>query len=260
MVDNRMITNPGGKCSSKVKLSIIMPAYNVENKIVKTINEINNTIEKIIDNYEIIVVDDGSKDSTTKNLKSLKGNNIKIVYHKVNRGKGAAIKTGLKQAIGEYTMILDSDGEIKVKNIKEYLKISKKYDIIIASKRHPKSKYHAPVIRKILSIGYNIFTKLLLGINVSDTQTGLKIFKTESLKTIMKIATIKRYGWDTEVLVIANLLNLKIAEVPVEINQEKMFKFKDILKMLNEILSVAYRLRILRWYQRNLIIMKKTGL
>jgi hypothetical protein len=68
----------------------------------------------------------------------------------------------------------------------------------------------------------------------------------------MKVIVVKRYTWDTEALAIANMLKLKIAEAPVHIKQEKLFKIKDALKMLLEILGIVYRLRIIRWYQKNI--------
>jgi uncharacterized protein (DUF111 family) len=128
----------------------------------------------------------------------------------------------------------------------------KEYDVIIGSKRHPKSTYQAPLLRKILSIGYNILVKILLGIRIGDTQTGLKAFKTKHLKTIMNVIVVKRYSWDAEALAIANMLKLKIAEAPVHIKQRKLFNIKDVLRMLIEVMGITYRLRIIRWYQKNI--------
>jgi hypothetical protein len=122
----------------------------------------------------------------------------------------------------------------------------------VGSKRHPRSTYQAPLLRKILSLVYNILVRILLGIRVRDTQTGFKAFKTEYLKLIMKVIIVKRYSWDAEMLAVANLLKLRIAEVPVYIKQEKLFRIKDVLRMLLEILGITYRLRIIRWYQKNI--------
>ena len=233
------------------EISIIMPAYNVGNKIDIALKQLHENLAQITSNYEIIIVDDGSKNPPQSRMITT-NNKIKIIRHSTNLGKGAAIKTGTKYARGEYTIIIDADGDINPKNLNQYIIALKEYDIIVASKRHPNSTYQAPTIRKILSIAYNALVKILLGIKIGDTQTGLKAFKTQHLKTIMKVIVVKRYTWDTEALAIANMLKLKISEAPVHIQQEKLFKIKDALKMLLEILGIVYRLRIIRWYQKNI--------
>jgi glycosyltransferase involved in cell wall biosynthesis len=177
---------------------------------------------------------------------------LKIVDHRVNLGKGGAIKTGAEYAKGEYTIILDADKDIDVKNVRRYIDALKEYDIVVGSKRHPNSIYQAPLVRKILSIGYNTLVKMLLGIRVGDTQTGFKAFKTKHLKMIMKVIVVKRYSWDAEALAVANLLKLRVAEAPVHIRQEKLFKMKDVLRMLLEVLGIVYRLRVVKWYQKNI--------
>jgi glycosyltransferase involved in cell wall biosynthesis len=234
------------------QVSIIMPAYNVANSIVDVIVKVKQAMTAITDDYEIIVVNDGSKDATRAVLESLCDSRLKIVNHKENLGKGAAIKTGVKYANGVYTILLDADGDIDIKNINLYLCALREYDIVVGSKRHPRSTYQAPLLRKILSLGYNILVRILLGIRVRDTQTGFKAFKTEYLKLIMKVIIVKRYSWDAEMLAVANLLKLRIAEIPVYIKQEKLFRIKDVLRMLLEILGITYRLRIIRWYQKNI--------
>jgi glycosyltransferase involved in cell wall biosynthesis len=238
--------------SKTAKVSIIMPAYNVENEILETVNMIKKAMNMITEDYEIIVVDDGSKDSTGQKLKALRDEHLKVISHPTNLGKGAAIKTGVKHATGEYTILLDADRDIDAKNIKQYIEALKEYDIVVASKRHPNSTYRAPTVRKMLSIAYNTLVKMLLGIKVGDTQTGFKAFKTKHLKTIMKVIVVKRYSWDAEALAVANMIKLKIAEAPVHIRQEKLFKFNNVLRMLMEVLGIAYRLRVIRWYQKNI--------
>jgi glycosyltransferase involved in cell wall biosynthesis len=233
-------------------VSIIMPAYNVANSIADVMVKVKRAMTSITDDYEIIVVNDGSRDATRAVLESLCNSRLKIVDHKDNLGKGAAIKTGVKYANGAYTILLDADGDIDIKNINLYFRALRKYDIVVGSKRHPRSTYQAPFLRKILSLGYNTLVKILLGIRVGDTQTGLKAFKTRYLKLIMKVIVVKRYSWDAEALAVANLLKLRIAEVPVHIKQEKLFRIKDVLRMLLEILGITYRLRIIGWYQKSI--------
>jgi len=234
------------------RISIVMPAYNVEDDIVEAISEVRGVLEKITDDYEIIVVNDGSTDDTARRVEGVMDGHVKIVNHSVNMGKGAAVKTGVRYASGDYTILLDADRDIDVRNMMQYIKALREYDVVIGSKRHPKSIYQAPTLRKILSVGYNILVKALLGIRVGDTQTGFKAFKTKYLKMMMNVIVVKRYSWDAEALAIANMLKLKIAEAPVYIRQEKLFKFKDAVNMLIELLGIVYRLRVIKWYQKNI--------
>jgi glycosyltransferase involved in cell wall biosynthesis len=234
----------------KPLVSIVMPAYNVENDILDAVEMVRKAMAGV--DYELIIVNDGSIDGTRRVLEGFRDDRVKIVDHAVNLGKGAAVKTGVKHADGEYVVILDADRDIDAGNIRRYINALKKYDVIIGSKRHPKSTYQAPLLRKILSIGYNILVKILLGIRIGDTQTGLKAFKTKHLKTIMNVIVVKRYSWDAEALAIANMLKLKIAEAPVHIKQRKLFNIKDVLRMLIEVMGITYRLRIIRWYQKNI--------
>jgi len=233
-------------------VSIIMPAYNVEDSVVDAVEMVKRAMAGVTEDYEVIVVNDGSEDGTKRVLEGLSDSRIKIVDHRVNLGKGGAIKSGAEHATGEYTIILDADKDIDVKNVRRYIDALKVYDIVVGSKRHPNSIYQAPLVRKILSIGYNTLVKMLLGIRVGDTQTGFKAFKTKYLKMIMKVIVVKRYSWDAEALAVANLLKLRIVEVPVHIRQEKLFKMKDVLRMLLEVLGIMYRLRVVRWYQKNI--------
>jgi glycosyltransferase involved in cell wall biosynthesis len=227
-----------------------MPAYNVEDSVVEAVEMVRRVMAGVTEDYEVIVVNDGSVDGTRRMLKGLGDGRVKVVDHRVNLGKGAAIKTGAEHAKGEYAIILDADGDIDVRNVRRYIDALREYDVVIGSKRHPNSIYQAPLLRKVLSIGYNMLVKMLLGIRVGDTQTGFKAFKTKHLKTIMKTIVVKKYSWDAEVLVVANILKLKIAEAPVYIKQDKLFKIKNALTMLMETLGIMYRLRVLRWYQR----------
>jgi glycosyltransferase involved in cell wall biosynthesis len=229
-----------------------MPAYNVEDSVVEAVEMVRRVMVGVTEDYEVIVVNDGSVDGTRRVLEGLNDNRVKVVDHRVNLGKGAAIKTGAKYARGVYTIILDADRDIDVRNVRLYLDALRRFDVVVGSKRHPDSRYEAPLLRKVLSLGFNALVKLLLGVRVGDTQTGFKAFKTRWLKVIMKVIVVKRYSWDAEALAVANLLGLRVAEAPVYIRQERLFRFRDVLRMFLEVLGIVYRLRVLRWYQKNI--------
>ncbi len=234
------------------KVSIILPAYNLENVICDSILSLKNELQKLKTDYEIIVVDDGSTDNTYKKVLELNDSHVKIIRNHRNIGKGYAVKRGILASTGDYIIFVDADMDIGYKDIGRYIIMLKRFDIVIGSKRHPDSTYIAPAMRKILSLAFNLIVRLLTGINVSDTQTGFKAFRGEIGRHIMRLVLVKRYAFDVEMLAVARLLNAKIYEVPVKIIQESRFSLKSILYMIVDLMGIVYRLRFKKWYQKNI--------
>jgi glycosyltransferase involved in cell wall biosynthesis len=232
--------------------SIIMPAYNESKNIAQAISDISNQLNASGYKFEIIVVDDGSIDDTYGVVNSLDKKNLKILRFKNNLGKGIALKHGLEHAEGDYVLFIDSDMEISTKNIDDYMNNLKIYDIVIASKRHPNSTYEAPFLRKLFSIAFQILVTTLVDVKAKDTQSGLKAGRAEPLKRIFGLLAVKRYAFDVEMLAIANLLKYKYVEMPVDIKLKAWFNPIEALRMLIDLLGIAYRLRIRKWYQWNI--------
>jgi glycosyltransferase involved in cell wall biosynthesis len=203
--------------------------------------------------YEIIVVNDGSKDETrAKILKCAHTNgHLKIVSYPKNMGKGYAVKTGFSSAIGDSVVFMDGDLEINPNQIKRYVKALEIGDIAVGSKRHPESCVEAPFVRRFLSCGFNLLVRLLTGLKLSDTQSGLKAVKRKSLENVFSVLSVKRFAFDVELLAVANLYGLKVVEMPVTLKIDASFNPKDIRKMLVDLLGIAYRLRVLRFYQKS---------
>jgi len=241
------------------KVSVIMPAYNEEENIEKTIEKTMKCLQRLAPDCEIIVVDDGSTDCTYLRAKQLsfRDSRVKVIRNGMNRGKGYSVKRAARSITGDFVVILDADLEIDPYQLGRLLTLLQKYDVCIASKRHPQSIYKAPFMRKLLSIGFNKLVRLFTGIKFSDTQTGLKAMRAEPFKKIMSIALIKRYAYDVEVLALAQLMGLRIAEVPVKIVQKARFGIRAVIHMLIDLLGITYRLRIKHWYQRMLEALEK---
>ena len=242
--------------ADKPELSLVLPAYNEGDKIQRVIEKVSQIARKTGLKYELIVVDDGSVDDTRRNLVDYICNTrhvtIRIIGYNKNMGKGYAVKTGFTHAKGDLVIFIDSDLDIDPTQITYYAEALKFGDIVIASKRHPQSRVEATVIRKILSYGFNILVKFLIGLNVSDTQAGLKAVRKSAFVDVFPKLTIKHYVFDVELLLLAKLLGLKIIELPVNVQLRNPFSLRDIWKMFLDLLGVAYRLRVLQWYQRTL--------
>ncbi len=235
------------------KISVIMPAYNEEAHIAQSIRRAMAHLEGLVRPYEIIVVDDGSTDGTCREAKRAGRNpHLRVVGYPRNQGKGFAVKYGVKHITGDFVVFMDSDADVEPDLIEQYLTILKENDIAIASKRHPDSRVSAPILRKFLSHGFHGLVMVLTGVRVSDTQSGFKAFRREALTDIMNLVSVKRYAFDVEMLTVARLLKLRIAELPVRIQLGSLFSVRQVVRMLVDLLGITYRLRVIRWYQRNL--------
>jgi len=237
-----------------MKVSVILPAYKEESTIGEAIKRVDYVLKETGFDYEIIVVDDGSDDATKdKALRCARNNShVKVVSHPNNMGKGAAVRTGFSHSTGDLVAFMDSDLEIDPKPLQMYFRVLEDADIAIGSKWHPQSKVKTPFIRKFLSRSFYALARLLVGVNASDTQVGLKAFRREALEKILRVQLVKRYAFDVELLAVASLLNLKIVELPVNMHLAAKFSLIEIFRMLRELLGIAYRLRLLKWYQKSM--------
>jgi dolichol-phosphate mannosyltransferase len=236
---------------SELNLSIIIPVFNQQKKITHSIKKIKQAVELWFSNYELIVVNDGSTDETLTFLKgiAMTDERIHILSYTPNRGKGYAVRQGVLHSSGDVVMFLDGDLDIAPDSIKEYVECLSTADLVIASKRHPKSSVMIPRSRALLSIAFNLLIRLATGISQKDTQAGFKVGKGEIMRTIFRNASINRYAFDVELFTIASILHLKVHEMPVVMKIDRRFNTKDIVKMLADVARISYKHRIAHHYQ-----------
>ena len=244
----------------QVTLSFVVPAYNESAYIETALISLDDMVKPKKLLYEVVVVDDGSKDDTLSKAREYANRNehVKIITYNKNRGKGHAIQAGFMQTTGDVVVFVDSDRDIDVSIISSYVEALKHGDIAIASKWHPDSVVEMPMVRKVMSHSFNVLVRLLVGIPFKDTQAGLKAMRREAFENIFPKLTVKRYAFDVELLAVAKFYGLKVVEMPTRLNIESSFKFKDVLKMFMDLLGIAYRLRCIHWYQRPVSV--KNGL
>jgi glycosyltransferase involved in cell wall biosynthesis len=242
----------------KGRISIIMPAFNEADCIAESIASTKKQFEKICEDFEIIVVDDGSTDGTDRAARILDDDHVKVVSYRSNKGKGYALKEGFNFATGEFSFLVDSDLEIHASDLGAYLLALEAADIVIGSKRHPLSVVETPVVRKFLSLGFNMLERLLIKVRVSDTQAGMKAARSSTLYKILPLLSVKKYAFDAELLAVASLLNLRLQELPVYIRLKAGFSVRQVFRMLIDLLGISYRIRIRKWYQSNICNMSET--
>lgn len=244
-------------------LSIVIPAYKAEKVIDRSLLKVKKVLDQIRYSYEIICVVDGYMDQTLEKASKVAKKyprRIIVTGYKKNLGKGHAVKFGMARAKGNIIGFIDAGLDIDPNGISMLLEHFEWYkaDIIIGSKRHPASKVTYPWQRKILSFGYQMIVRILFGLNVRDTQVGLKFFRREVLKKTMPRLLVKAWAFDIEMLAVANYLGFgRIYEAPIELKMEfggtSVLTSKGFLKtvwwMFWDTLAIFYRLRIKRYYR-----------
>jgi len=238
----------------QTELSFVVPAYNEEVCIENTLDTLGFFVKDKLFVYEVVVVDDGSDDKTYNKVSRYaeKTANMKVIRYSPNVGKGHAIKTGFMQTVGDIVIFVDSDMEIDLETILNYVKALENADIVIATKWHPQSHISMSIGRKLLSRTFNVLVRLLVGFDLKDTQVGLKVMNRSAVKDIFPRLAVKRYAFDVELLAVAHFYGLKIVEMPVKIDLRAPFKAKEAWQMFVDLLGISYRLRVTRWYQRKI--------
>ncbi len=240
------------------KLSVIVPAYNKDSEVFQVVTNLISELKHQNLDWELIVIDDCSRDKTLKEaIKSKKFNgntkNIKIYSYNLNQGKGFALYYGFKKSEGDVIVFVDSDLDIPAQNVSNLIKsyIKTNSNIIIGSKRHPFSQVNYPLLRKFMSKNYQLLVKILFNLNVADTQVGLKLFSREVLEESFPRIVVKNFAFDLELLMVAkNLGYKKILEIPVILNYNfsSTIEIKSVIKILQDTLAIFYRKNFLKYY------------
>ena len=227
----------------KEKLSIIIPAYNEENVICSTLEEIQGALDN---NNEIIVVDDGSTDKTS-DLVIENFPNVKLIRISKNKGKGAAVKKGVMNASGDLILFLDADGSTPFHHVFDFLETIKNYDIVIGSRTLPESNIikKQPLYKVFLGKCGNLLIRFILNINYSDTQCGFKMFRRDSAREIFSKLQCNKWAFDFEVLKIAQLKNMSVKEIPVSWKNDPNtnVSFLDYFTTLKNLIEIKLRYR-----------------
>ncbi|EKD90447.1 MAG: dolichol-phosphate mannosyltransferase [uncultured bacterium] len=237
-------------------ISVIVPAYKQFKTIKRDLENICSVLEKGLKDfdYELLVVVDGGGDKTLQQAKKVKNKKVKVFGYETNRGKGYAVRYGMVRSKGELISFLDAGMEISPASIMMLMAHMEWYgaDVIVGSKRHPVSRVNYPFLRHILSVGYHMGVKILFGVPLTDTQSGIKIFKRSVIEKILPRLLVKKYAMDIEMLAVCRAAGFKrIFEAPIEVKFDKRtskISWRVVIRMLVDTLAVFYRLRILNYY------------
>ena len=204
---------------SQPDLSIIIPAYNEESRLPKTLDQIHAYLNATGISSEVIVVDDGSRDGTVQcvELKSREWPALRVVKNPGNHGKGYSVRHGMLEARGKIVLFTDADLSAPIEEADKLLAALATNDVAIGSRAMNRKliEVHQPWTREIAGIVFNTIVRVVLGLNFEDTQCGFKAFRREKSQIVFEQQRIERFGFDPELLFLAQRNGLAIAEVPV---------------------------------------------
>ena len=215
-----------------LELSIVVPAYNEQLRITSFLKNLLNFSKKNLDSYEIIIVDDGSNDNTYQIVKDLIKDyeNTKIITYSENKGKGYAVFQGILNAIGEFVLFIDADGSTPPEEIKNMIKIYRKYDydVIIGTRIDERSSIEnpQPISRKVLSLIFNLYSNILFRLRINDLLCGFKGFKKEIAMRIFQDLKSFRWEFDVEILYKVRKLEYSLYQIPIKWKHEEGSKIK----------------------------------
>ncbi len=242
---------------AEVLLSIVVPVYNQEQSILRNVRTICDRVRAgVNESFEIIVVSDGSIDRTDEQLVESRIERVRFLRYDRNLGKGYAIKVGALDARGRWIAYVDADLDLDPASLPEYVAVAERdsLDFAIGSKRHPDSVVSYPSSRRFASWLFQRYVKLLLQLDIRDTQVGIKVFRREIADQVLPLLLVKRYAFDIELLAVARAFGFgRVREMPVTLEYNfsgSGVRFAAVVQALTDTLAVFYRLRILHTYQR----------
>jgi len=230
-----------------MKLSVVIPAYNEALRLPQTLREAYPWLqEQFDDDFELIVVDDGSTDNTVAAVEALQSEmpQLRLERQIPNGGKGAAVRRGMLAARGEIRLFMDADHSTHVRETAKVLpQIEGGAAVVIASRQHPESVL--PVrqgwLRERMGKTFNLIMRTLVGLPFADTQCGFKAFTAAAAESLFTRQKLDGFSFDVELLWLAHRARMPVAEIPVEwINEanSRVRLLADPLKMFRDVLLI----------------------
>lgn len=239
-----------------MEYSIVIPAYNEAGKITATLTQVVSFMNSFNESYEVIVVDDGSEDTTAEKVEEYQKDHPKVrLIKNPHKGKGPTVWKGIMEAKGNYIYLADADLSAPMEELKKMAVwlIDHDYDVVIASREgHGAQRVDEPFYRHLMGRVFNFWVQALVLPGIKDSQCGFKLFKKDAAKDIFSRLTIygedapertKAYlgAFDVEVLFIARKLGYKIKEVPVKwvyVDTTRLSPVSDSINMALDVFKV----------------------
>lgn len=238
-------------------LSIVIPAYNEETRIGRSLDDVLGFLKTQTYRAEVIVVDDGSSDETAKHVSERAskyrsaGHELRVLTNTPNRGKGYSVKRGLTEASGEIVMFSDADLSSPITEAPKLIEpiAAGHADVTLGSRALNRELIgvHQPRMRELGGTVFNLCMRTITGLKFKDTQCGFKAFRREAAIPVFALQQIERFGFDPEVLYIAKKQGNRLLEVPVVWNhceggelQNKLNYLRDSIHMFADLIRIRF--------------------
>lgn len=244
---------------ASVAVSVVVPAYNEVNCIAATVKALHEYLSRGNNSYEVVVVDDGSTDATCDVVENLSCvlDGIRLLRQPANRGKGAAVRRGMLESTGEARVFMDADLPYDLSALDAALGLLGRgaADVVLGARDHPESSDEIgySLSRRLSSWGFSLLVRLLAVKGIGDTQCGFKAFSRESAESIYARTTIDGFGFDPEVLHIAQLMRFRLSRIPVVLRHRKDSRVRvvrDSIRMTRDLLRIRANSLLGRYAQR----------
>lgn len=228
------------------RLSLIIPAYNEENRLPESLAQIAAFVEAQDYAIEVIVVNNNSRDATPQIAEAFAAEHpYARVLHEPRQGKGAAVRTGMLAGRGDYLFICDADLSMPIEEVSKFMPPARDgYDVAIASRELPNSqRIGEPEYRHFMGRVFNFIVRVLAIPRIHDTQCGFKVFRRDVAEEVFRLQTIDGWAFDVEVLFIALKRGYKLIEVPITWyyrEQSRVHPIRNSINMLIEVLRVRW--------------------
>jgi dolichyl-phosphate beta-glucosyltransferase len=230
------------------EMSVVIPAYNEAVRIVPTLHRILEYLRGRTESFEVLVVDDGSEDDTSGVVRSFEAPEIVLLRLPENRGKGAALRTGVMASQGDKVLVTDADLSTPIEETRRLSQQLEAADVVIGSRALSTSKTLTPQAgyRSLMGKTFNLILRLLGVTGFKDTQCGFKLFSGAAARDLFADLTIEGFAYDVEMLWLAKRRNYRIVEIGItwaHIDDSRVNPVTDSLDMLWDVLRFRWRHR-----------------
>lgn len=227
------------------RLVVVVPAFREEREVEESLHRLLRVLDTIDMQCSVVVVVDGSPDETESRARAVKDPRVSVVSYETNHGKGYALKHGCTPILdqADFVCFADADLDLNPSTIPTLLEILERdhADAVVGSKVHPDSVIDSPRFRRVQSAVFRLLVRAIFDLTVSDTQTGLKVFRREFLSDCLPRVMADGFAFDLELLAVAGLRDYKVVEGPVELTYH--FATTTGLRAVRQVLADMIRVR-----------------
>ena len=234
--------------SSENSVDIIVPSYGEHAVVALCVERIFDSFKNTDFDYTVIVVLDGPDEEALVALTELNNNHIKVIQFQTNHGKGAALRSGIQISEARFIAFIDADLDIHPDAIRAGLDVLLTNNTVVGaygSKVHPESDVTYPVSRRIMSFVFRLFLRVVLQLNVTDSQTGLKVFRSAELKEVLNESCEDGYLFDLEIMMLLSRRNHDLMPVPITLDYQfnSSIKVSTALKIARQGFALRRKVR-----------------